>query len=81
MVKENCRINNEFYVDSMPVFYKKLGLNSVIFDVDLYVGWGKPSDLLEYQHKEQSPLRTVLFDFLSGYSLLLVKHLEVFLGG
>jgi dTDP-glucose pyrophosphorylase len=53
MVKENYRINNEFYVDSMPVFYKKLGLKSVIFDVDLYVGWGKPSDLHDYEHKEE----------------------------
>lgn len=49
MVAENYRINNEFYVDSMPIFYKKLGKRSVIFDVDLYVGWGKPQDLYEYQ--------------------------------
>lgn len=52
MVKENFRINNEFYVDSMPIFYKKLGKRSVIFDVDLYVGWGKPQDLYEYQQWE-----------------------------
>ncbi|MDO8609101.1 MAG: NTP transferase domain-containing protein [bacterium] len=52
MVKENYRVNNEFYVDSIPVFYKKLGMKSVIFDVDLYVGWGKPSDLYKYQEKE-----------------------------
>ena len=52
MVKENHRINNEFYVDSIPVFYKKLGKRSVIFDVDLYVGWGKPGDLYDYQEKE-----------------------------
>ena len=37
MVKENYRINNEFYVDSMPIFYNKLGKRTVIFDVDLYV--------------------------------------------
>lgn len=48
MVQENYRVNNEFYVDSMPIFYKKLGKRSVIFDVDLYVGWGKPQDLYEY---------------------------------
>lgn len=52
MVKENFRINNEFYVDAMPIFYKKLGKKSVIFDVDLYVSWGKPSDLYEYQKWE-----------------------------
>lgn len=52
MVFENYRINNEFYVDSLPVFYKKLGKRSVIFDIDLYVGWGKPSDLYVYEDKE-----------------------------
>ena len=52
MVKEDYRINNEFYVDSMPIFYKKLGKKSVLFDVDLYVGWGKPADLYTYQKWE-----------------------------
>jgi len=52
MKTENYRINNEFYVDSMPIFYNKLNLRSVIFDVDLYVGWGKPSDLHQYELKE-----------------------------
>lgn len=52
MVKENYRINNEFYIDSLPIFMKKLGKNSIIFDVDLYVGWGKPQDLYLYEEKE-----------------------------
>ncbi len=52
MVQENYRINNEFYVDSLPIFLKKLGKKSVIFDVDLYVGWGKPSDLYLYEKYE-----------------------------
>lgn len=52
MEKEEYKINNEYYVDSMPIFLKKLGKRSVIFDVDLYVGWGKPSDLYEYEYKE-----------------------------
>lgn len=52
MVQENYRINNEFYVDSLPIFLKKLGKNSVIFDVDLYVGWGKPADLYKYEEQE-----------------------------
>lgn len=52
MVKENYRINNEFYVDSLPIFFKKLGKKSVIFDVDLYVGWGKPFDLYLYEYNE-----------------------------
>jgi hypothetical protein len=52
MKKEDYKINNEFYVDSMPIFLKKLGKKSVIFDVELYVGWGKPSDLYLYEYNE-----------------------------
>ncbi len=52
MIKENYRINHEFYVDCLPIFLKKLGKRSVIFDVELYVGWGKPADLYEYEEKE-----------------------------
>lgn len=52
MIKENYRINNEFYVDAIPRFLQKLGKKSIIFDVDLYVGWGKPDDLHEYERVE-----------------------------
>lgn len=52
MVKENHRINNEFYVDSIPSFLMKLGKKSAIFDVDMYIGWGKPDDLHEYEFME-----------------------------
>lgn len=52
MKKEEYKIHNEYYVDSMPIFLKKLGKRSVIFDVDLYVGWGKPSDLYMYERYE-----------------------------
>ncbi len=52
MVEENYRINGEFYVDSMPIFMQKLGKKSVIFPVDLYVGWGKPADLHLYDLRE-----------------------------
>jgi dTDP-glucose pyrophosphorylase len=52
MKEEDYKINNEFYIDSMPIFLKKLNKKSVIFDVDLYIGWGKPSDLYDYELKE-----------------------------
>ncbi len=52
MVEESYRINNEFYVDSMPIFMQKLGKKSVIFPVDLYVSWGKPEDLHLYDLRE-----------------------------
>ena len=54
MVEENYRISNEFYIDSMPIFMKKIDKKSVIFTVDLYVSWGKPADLHLYdllEHK------------------------------
>ena len=64
------RINGEFYVDSLPKFLTQLHKKSVIFDVDLYVGWGKPSDLYVYQREEfwhsmgcaSSPLWQTYFD-------------------
>lgn len=52
MIKEDYRINNEFYVDTVPIFLKKLQKKSVIFNVDLYVGWGTPKDLYDYQKIE-----------------------------
>ncbi len=52
MVSENYRINNEFYVDAVPRFLQKLNKKTVIFDVDLYVGWGKPDDLYDYERME-----------------------------
>ncbi len=52
MVRAEARVNNEFYVDSMPAFYRAMGKKSVIFDVDLYVGWGKPEDLYAYEERE-----------------------------
>jgi NDP-sugar pyrophosphorylase family protein len=52
MVKENYRINNEFYADSLPIFMKKLGKKSVIFDVELCVLWGRPAELYLYDQNE-----------------------------
>jgi len=52
MVKENYRINNEFYADSLPIFMNKLGKKSVIFDVDLCILWGRPAELDAYDQME-----------------------------
>ena len=52
MLKEDYRIKNEFYVDAIPIFLNKLKKRSVIFDVDLYLGWGTPKDLYDYQKIE-----------------------------
>ncbi len=52
MIAEDYRANNEFFVDSLPVFMKKLGKQSVIFDVDIVVSWGTPKDLYFYQYMD-----------------------------
>ncbi|MAE13602.1 hypothetical protein CMO92_03475 [Candidatus Woesearchaeota archaeon] len=52
MIEENYRINNEFYVDAIPLFLTKINKRSVIFDVDLFLLWGAPKELYIYQEKE-----------------------------
>jgi dTDP-glucose pyrophosphorylase len=53
MIEENYRINNEFYVDAVPLFLKKLGKRSAMFDVIRFLCWGSPADLNAYQQLEQ----------------------------
>jgi len=48
MVKEDIKVNGEFYLDMLPVVLNMLGKKSVLFDVDLYIGWGTPEELYEF---------------------------------
>jgi NDP-sugar pyrophosphorylase family protein len=52
MIDANHRINDEFYVDPVPVFLRRMDKRSVIFDVDLYISWGTPRDLYRYEEME-----------------------------
>jgi len=52
MILENYRVNNEFYLDCVPIFLKKMKKKSVIFDVQLYVGFGTPDALHYYDQME-----------------------------
>ena len=52
MMEENYRVNNEFYVDSLPMFLKKLNKRAIIFDVELYISWNRPADLHEFEKIE-----------------------------
>jgi NDP-sugar pyrophosphorylase family protein len=52
MIDANYRINDEFYVDPVPVFLRRMDKRSVIFDVDLYISWGTPRDLYRYEEME-----------------------------
>lgn len=65
MIREDHRINNEFYLDALPIFFKKLGKKSVIFDVMLYVGWGDPHALYEYQKEEYFYTNNIEMDNMS----------------
>lgn len=49
MIKENDRINGEFYVDQTIRHVLQLGYSAKIFDVDRYIGWGTPEDYEIYQ--------------------------------
>jgi len=49
MIERDFRINNEFYVDSLPFFLRELGKRTVIFDVDELFSWGTPKALYVYQ--------------------------------
>lgn len=67
MIKEDYRINNEFYVDAVPIFMNKLGKKSVIFDIDYYLDWGYPESLYQYQEIEY------LFKYAKIYGTLDAK--------
>ena len=49
MIIENDRINNEFYVDQVIKHCIDLGMDSKVFEIDRYIGWGTPADYEEYQ--------------------------------
>lgn len=50
MIRENDRINGEFYVDQTVKHVLDLGYKAKIFDIDRYVGWGTPTDYEGYQN-------------------------------
>lgn len=50
MIRENDRINGEFYVDQTVKHVLDLGYRAKIFDIDRYVGWGTPADYEGYEN-------------------------------
>lgn len=50
MIKENDRINNEFYVDQVIKHTIDLGLKAKVFQIDKYLCWGTPKDYEAYEH-------------------------------
>lgn len=59
MIQDNYRINNEFYIDCVPIFLKKMGKKSVLFDVELYIGFGTPDALHFYEQIEYQILHNL----------------------
>ncbi len=52
LIKRNIRVNNEFYVDSIPNLILEHGKRVSTFVVNQYIGWGTPADLQEYEYWE-----------------------------
>ncbi len=50
LYKNNIRVNNEFYVDSLAGELIKFGLQVYVFKVDFYVCWGTPNDLRTFNY-------------------------------
>jgi len=49
MIDKDIKTNNEYYLDNLPVALKNLNKKSTILDVNLYVGWGTPEELHQYE--------------------------------
>ena len=53
MIKQNRKINNEFYVDECINDLIELGMKVKVFEVDKYICWGTPNDLRTYEYWQQ----------------------------
>jgi NDP-sugar pyrophosphorylase family protein len=53
LVAANHRVNNEFYLDSVPNVLIGAGHGVGVFDIDKYIGWGTPDDLEDYLRWER----------------------------
>ncbi len=49
MIRQNDRINNEFYVDQVIKYVINKELKVKVFEIERYIGWGTPKDYEDYQ--------------------------------
>lgn len=49
LIASGKRVNNEFYLDSVPDLLAHRGKDVRVFEVDEYVGWGTPADLEDFE--------------------------------
>ena len=50
MIKENDRVNNEFYIDQAMKHCIELDLKIKVFEIDKYICWGTPTDYENYEN-------------------------------
>ncbi len=50
LIKRNCLVNNEFYVDSLINDAIKLNYNCIIFEVESFICWGTPNELKTFKY-------------------------------
>ncbi len=48
MIRENDRVNGEFYVDEVIKHVLRLGYRAKVFEIERYIGWGTPRDYEDY---------------------------------
>lgn len=49
MISANDRVNGEFYVDKIIHYCLKNGLDTRVFEIERYIGWGTPKDYERYE--------------------------------
>ncbi len=53
LIQAGCRVNGEFYMDLVANVLIAAGRRVRLFEVDKYIGWGRPEELDEYQRWER----------------------------
>lgn len=53
MIREEDRVNGEFYVDQVVKHVLELGFRAKVFEIDRYFGWGTPRDYENYMRTYQ----------------------------
>jgi NDP-sugar pyrophosphorylase family protein len=50
LIARDARVNGEFYIDTLIEDALALGLDVRLFEVDAYMGWGTPNDLMTFEY-------------------------------
>lgn len=50
MIREDDRVNGEFYVDKVIKHCLDIGFDTRVFEIERYIGWGTPKDYEDYEN-------------------------------